>query len=157
MQGGTQQALADSFLNRFSARPIVIEFSLPENLLAPTTLIMEAPLKVCITPLCDWDSTIAIGAYCMPITEPIGPNSDLPIIPSPLNNRLSEFSHYFQDEGILFFEISKMLYAATEGEISFYGVVIIPEKNSPRFTLTLTPQPIEFGAAYYLSKKGAAR
>jgi len=61
----------------------------------------------------------------------------------------AEFGVYDEEEGILFSEIARLLYAANEGDIDFYGVIIIPTKGSPAFRLVDTVSPIDFRTANF--------
>ena len=131
----------------------VIVFTLPDSFLAPSNLIMEAPLTIHITPNVGWDSTMQLEAYCVPITSPISGIPTWASLSSAYILDFSEFSIYHPETGTLFFEIAPMLYAATEAEVNFYGVMIIPSKISYGFSISPIPNPIEFGAQYYPGKK----
>lgn len=134
------------------SRPIII-FDLPDGFLDEDNLILEALLTVRITPAIDWDGTSPITAYCIPITASVGPTPTWGSLHSAYDIDYGEFGVFKPDSGTIFFEVSHMLYSATDGDVSFHGVMLIPASGSAGFSISAVPNPIDFRVANFPGKK----
>jgi len=131
----------------------VIVFDFPDGYFAEDNLIMEAVLKIAVetTPVIGYEAAEhrPIEAVCVPLTSAPGGSPTWASLQSAYNMEYAEFGVYDEEEGILFFEIARLLYAANEGDIDFHGVMIIPTKGSPSFRILDTGSPIDFSTANF--------
>lgn len=134
------------------ARPIIL-FDLPDGFLDEDNLIMEAILIVNITPDIAMVAAEPLTAYCVPITNSVLATPTWSSLSSAYDLDYGEFGVYDPDEGTIFFEISRMLYAATDDEIEFYGVMLISAHGSPGFTISAGLDPIDFSVAWFPGSK----
>ncbi|RKZ27698.1 hypothetical protein DRQ36_11400, partial [bacterium] len=109
--GGVVVSPDSIILNISAPRPIII-FDLPDGFLDEDNLIMEALLTIKITPDISWDRETPIAAYCLPITSAVDASPTWASLQSAYNMEYGEFGIYDPDDGTIFFEISRMLYAA---------------------------------------------
>ena len=150
--GGVVLSPDSIILNVSVPRPIII-FDLPDGFLDEDNLIMEALLTVSITPDISWDRETPIAAYCLPITSAVDASPTWASLQSAYNMEYGEVGFYDEDTGEMFFEISRMLYAATDGDVDFYGVMLIPARESSAFTISTDPNPVDFSAASFPGSK----
>ena len=139
----------DSIILNVSARRPIIVFDLPDGFLDEDNLIMEALLTIKITPDVSWDREMPIAAYCLPITSAVDASPTWASLQSAYNMEYGEVGFYDEDTGEMFFEISRMLYAATDGDVDFYGVMLIPARESSAFAISADPNPVDFSAASF--------
>jgi len=152
---GASIVTADSLIIEAALPRQIITFDLPLGFLDEDNLIMEALLTIKIAPasLTYTSDSAPINAYCVPVTSPVGPSVTWASISDAYNMEYGEFGVYNPDEGTLFFEISRMLYAATESDLDFYGVMIIPALESEGFIIPSVVDPVDFRVAYYPGAK----
>jgi len=150
--GGVIVSPDSIILNVSVPRPIII-FDLPDGFLDEDNLIMEALLTVKITPDISWDRELPIAAYCLPITSAVEASPTWASLQSAYSMEYGEVGFYDEDTGEMFFEISRMLYAATDGDVDFYGVMLIPARESAAFTISTDPNPVDFSAASFPGSK----
>jgi len=131
----------------------VLTFDFPAGYFDEDNLIMEAVLKVAVEPTAvigyEAEAHRPIEAVCVPLTSAPGGSPTWASLNAAYNMDYAEFGVYDAEEGILFFEIARLLYAANDGEIAFYGVMIIPTKGSPSFRILDTGSPIDFRTANF--------
>ena len=131
----------------------IITFDFPDGYLDSENLIMEAVLKVYIEPTAVLGYEAAehrpIEAVCAPLTSSPGGSPTWTSASSAYDIDYAEFGVYDEEGGFLFFEIARFLVAASDDEIDFHGVMIIPTKGSPAFSLADVAEPIDFRAANF--------
>lgn len=142
----TSSYTTDNNLSASSPR-IIITFDLPEDLLDENNLVREATLVIQIEPSREWDGTEPIMAYCLPLTEPVSGATVWVSSHDAFEFKYPELGVYKPSRGYIFFEISPMLNAAANGEINFYGVMIIPTRDSESFNLADIASSVEFRTA----------
>lgn len=149
LPSGTPVVSPDSMLIEEALPRPIITFDLPDGFLDEDNLIMEALLTIKITPDVSWDRENPVIAYCVPVTSAVDVSPTWASLNTAYEIEYGEFGKYDPDDGTIFFEISRMLYAATDGDVDFYGVMLIPARESAAFAISTDPNPVDFSAASF--------
>ena len=134
----------------------VIVFDFPDGYFDEDNLIMEAVLKISIEPteIVGYEAAEhrPIEAICVPLTRAVV-SPTWASLNSAYDIEYAEVGIYDEEEGILFFEIARFLYDVVEGDLDFYGVMIIPSKGSPPFEIADVDAPIDFRTANFIGAR----
>ncbi len=116
----------------------LLTFDFPADYFGEDNLIIEAVLEIEIEELPSLSPSegavlAPLEAICVPVTSSPGGTPSWAAVESAYDLRYAEFGTYNAETGTVTFEISRILYAANEGELDFHGVMIIPSAGSRKF------------------------